>query len=39
MPAASGEFVQGYNVQAAVDHDSHLVLGARSLVDGNAAIW
>ena len=27
MPAASGEFVQGYNVQAAVDHDSHLVVG------------
>ena len=27
MPGANGEFVQGYNVQAAVDHDSHLVVG------------
>ena len=27
MPGASGEFVQGYNVQAAVDHESHLVVG------------
>ena len=27
MPGAGGEFVQGYNVQAAVDHESHLVVG------------
>ena len=27
MPGANGEFVQGYNVQAVVDHDSHLVVG------------
>ena len=27
MPGANGEFVQGYNVQAAVDHDSHMVVG------------
>ena len=27
MPGAGGEFVQGYNVQAAVDHESHMVVG------------
>ena len=27
MPAGGGEFVQGYNAQAAVEHDSHLVVG------------
>ena len=27
MPGAGGEFVQGYNVQAAVDHGSHMVVG------------
>ena len=27
MPGANGEFVQGYNAQAVVDHDSHLVVG------------
>ena len=27
MPAAGGQFVQGYNTQASVEHDSHLVVG------------
>ena len=27
MPGGGGEFVQGYNAQAAVEHDSHLVVG------------
>ena len=27
MPAAGGEFVQGYNAQAMVEQDSHLVVG------------
>ena len=27
MPASGGQFVQGYNAQAAVEHDSHLVVG------------
>ncbi len=27
MPASGGAFVQGYNAQAAVEHDSHLVVG------------
>ena len=27
MPGAGGEFVQGYNVQAGVDHESHMVVG------------
>ncbi|MCY4372231.1 MAG: IS1182 family transposase [Spirochaetaceae bacterium] len=27
MPAGGGEFVQGYNAQAAVEHDSYLVVG------------
>ena len=27
VPAGGGEFVQGYNAQAAVEHDSHLVMG------------
>ena len=27
MPCGGGEFVQGYNAQAAVEHDSHLVVG------------
>ena len=27
MPGAGGEFVQGYNAQAMVEQDSHLVVG------------
>lgn len=27
MPGSGGEFVQGYNAQAAVEHDNHLVVG------------
>ena len=27
MPGANGEFIQGYNGQAVVDHESHMVVG------------